>query len=41
MHSLHVYVAQLRHKIEPSPEGQPLIFTIPGVGYRFTDEEEP
>ena len=38
--SLHVYVAQLRHKIEPDPDQSHLIFTIPGVGYRFTDAEE-
>jgi len=40
-HSLHVYVAQLRQKIEPDPERPRFIFTIPGVGYRFTDEVEP
>lgn len=40
-HSLHVYVAQLRQKIEPDPERPRFIFTIPGVGYRFTDEAEP
>lgn len=38
MHSLHVYVAQLRQKIEPVPERPQLILTIPGVGYRFNDE---
>ncbi len=37
-HSLHVYVAQLRQKIEPVPERPQLILTIPGVGYRFNDE---
>lgn len=37
-HSLHVYVAQLRQKIEPLPERPQLILTIPGVGYRFSDE---
>jgi two-component system, OmpR family, KDP operon response regulator KdpE len=37
-HSLHVYVAQLRQKIEPVPERPRLILTVPGVGYRFTDE---
>jgi two-component system KDP operon response regulator KdpE len=41
MHSLHVYVAQLRQKIEPVPEHPQLILTIPGVGYRFSDELEP
>ena len=39
-HSLHVYVAQLRQKIEPVPERPRLILTVPGVGYRFTDEVE-
>ncbi len=40
-HSLHVYVAQLRQKIEPVPERPRFILTIPGIGYRFTDEEAP
>ncbi len=40
MHSLHVYVAQLRRKIEPVPEDPRFILTIPGVGYRFNDEAE-
>jgi two-component system, OmpR family, KDP operon response regulator KdpE len=40
-HSLHVYVAQLRQKIEPVPERPRFILTIPGVGYRFADEVEP
>jgi len=39
-HSLHVYVAQLRQKIEPDPEHPRLILTIPGVGYRFNDDYE-
>jgi two-component system, OmpR family, KDP operon response regulator KdpE len=39
-HSLHVYVAQLRRKIEPNPEDPRFILTIPGVGYRFNDEAE-
>jgi two-component system KDP operon response regulator KdpE len=37
-HSLHVYVAQLRQKIEPLPERPQFILTVPGVGYRFSDE---
>lgn len=37
-HSLHVYIAQLRRKIEQTPENPHLIITIPGVGYRFSDE---
>ncbi len=40
-HSLHVYVAQLRQKIEPIPERPRFILNIPGVGYRFADEIEP
>jgi two-component system KDP operon response regulator KdpE len=40
VHSLHVYVAQLRQKIEPLPDRPCLILTIPGVGYRFNDEAE-
>jgi len=40
-HSLHVYVALLRQKIEPLPERPHFILTIPGVGYRFADEAEP
>ena len=39
-HSLHVYVAQLRRKIEQAPENSHFIITIPGVGYRFNDEAE-
>ncbi len=41
MHSLHVYVAQLRQKIEPELERPQFIITIPGVGYRFSDDAEP
>jgi len=40
-HSLHVYVALLRQKIEQFPGGSRFILTIPGVGYRFADEAEP
>jgi two-component system KDP operon response regulator KdpE len=39
-HSLHVYVAQLRRKIEPTPGDPRSIHTIPGVGYRFNDDPE-
>lgn len=39
MHSLHVYVALLRRKIEPVPERPYYILTIPGVGYRFRDTD--
>jgi two-component system KDP operon response regulator KdpE len=38
-HSLHVYVGQLRRKIEPVPQHPRFIVTIPGVGYRFNDDE--
>ena len=41
MHSLHVYVAQLRQKIEPLLERPRFILTVPGVGYRFSEETEP
>lgn len=37
VHSLHVYVAQLRQKIEPEPAHPRFILNIPGVGYRFMD----
>ena len=37
---LRVYVAQLRQKIEPLPERPRFILTVPGVGYRFTEEAE-
>lgn len=40
VHSLHVYVGQLRRKIEPSPEHPRFILTVPGVGYRFSDDIE-
>jgi len=36
-HYLHVYIAQLRRKIEPDPEHPRLLTTISGVGYRFND----
>lgn len=39
-HSLHVYVAQVRRKIEPQPDQPRFILTIPGVGYRFNDDFE-
>ena len=40
MHSLHVFVAQLRRKIEPVPEEPRFILTVPGVGYRFNDDTD-
>lgn len=39
-HSLHVYVGQLRRKIEAVPERPRFILTISGVGYRFNEDEE-
>ena len=36
-HSLHVCVAHLRQKIEPTPERPRFILNIPGVGYCFND----
>ena len=37
-HSLHVYVARLRKKMESSPGAQRHLVTEPGVGYRFVPE---
>ena len=39
-HYLHVYVGQLRRKIEPDPAHPRFILTISGVGYRFNADEE-
>src|SRR6267154_6561924 len=39
-HYLHVYIGQLRRKIEPDPAHPRFILTISGVGYRFNGEEE-
>ena len=36
-HYLHVYVSQLRRKIEPDPTRPRYILTEPGVGYRLVD----
>jgi two-component system KDP operon response regulator KdpE len=38
-HYLHVYVGQLRRKIEPDPTHPRFILTISGVGYRFNDDD--
>ncbi len=38
-HYLHVYIGQLRRKIEPDPAHPRFILTISGVGYRFSGEE--
>jgi two-component system, OmpR family, KDP operon response regulator KdpE len=37
-HYLHVYIGQLRRKIEPDPAHPRFLTTISGVGYRFNDE---
>ena len=37
-HTLRVYMAQLRHKIEADPARPRLLITEPGVGYRLRDE---
>jgi two-component system KDP operon response regulator KdpE len=35
-HYLRVYMAQLRHKLEPDPARPRYLHTEPGMGYRFT-----
>jgi two-component system KDP operon response regulator KdpE len=40
VHYLHVYVAQLRRKIEPDPARPGYIVTEPGVGYRLADDAD-
>jgi two-component system, OmpR family, KDP operon response regulator KdpE len=37
-HSLHVYVARLRKKLESAPGTRRHILTEPGVGYRFVTD---
>jgi two-component system KDP operon response regulator KdpE len=34
-HYLHVYVSQLRRKLEPDPSRPRYLITEPGIGYRF------
>ena len=38
-HYLHVYIGQLRRKIEPDPAHPRFIITVPGVGYRFNADD--
>ena len=40
-HYLHVYVSQLRRKLEPDPTRPRYLLTEPGAGYRFVDPTEP
>jgi two-component system KDP operon response regulator KdpE len=39
-HYLHVYIGQLRRKIEPDPAHPRFILTVSGVGYRFNGDED-
>ena len=39
-HSLHVYVARLRKKLEATPNARRHLLTEPGVGYRFVTEPD-
>jgi len=38
--NLHVFISQLRRKIEPAPARPRYILTEPGIGYRFADPED-
>ncbi|MBV9691991.1 MAG: response regulator transcription factor [Ktedonobacteraceae bacterium] len=38
-HYLHVYIGQLRRKIEPDPTHPRFILTVSGVGYRFNGDD--
>lgn len=40
IHCLHVFIAQLRRKIEANSSRSGLIVSVPGVGYRFSCEQE-
>jgi two-component system, OmpR family, KDP operon response regulator KdpE len=39
-HYLHVYVSQLRRKLEPDPARPRYILTEPGAGYRLVDPKD-
>jgi len=38
--NLHVFISQLRHKIEPQRPKPRFILTEPGIGYRFVALED-
>jgi two-component system KDP operon response regulator KdpE len=38
--NLHVFISQLRRKIEPAPARPRYILTEPGIGYRFAEPED-
>ncbi len=38
-HYLHVFIGQLRRKIEPNPSRPRYLLTEPGIGYRLRDAE--
>ncbi|MEZ4584782.1 MAG: winged helix-turn-helix domain-containing protein [Gemmatimonadales bacterium] len=38
---LRVFLAQLRHKLEPDPARPRLLRTEPGVGYRLSEGNDP
>jgi two-component system, OmpR family, KDP operon response regulator KdpE len=40
-HYLHVYISQLRRKLEPDPARPRYILTEPGAGYRLVDPTAP
>jgi two-component system, OmpR family, KDP operon response regulator KdpE len=40
-HYLHVYISQLRRKIEPDPSRPRYLLTEPGAGYRLVDPTGP
>jgi two-component system KDP operon response regulator KdpE len=39
-HYIHVYVSQLRRKLEPDPARPRYLLTEPGAGYRFVDPND-
>ena len=39
--NLHVFISQLRRKIEPQPARPRFVLTEPGIGYRFCPLDDP